>query len=229
MKKIIMLVALCLTALQPLMEAARGSGGGARRVGGGAGMGARRVGGVGRPAGAGVRSGAGRTGRPARAGGVNRGSLRGTRGARRNGHFRSNFAHYGNNWNHGWSHGWGWGGGWWGNNRWGRSWYPFWISTALIGGLYAGYYPYWGYGLGYPQEVIVPLAREGNWDEIIDLLTKRLNDLEEQLRNSEDLSQEQAAEMKEQVRRIQAHLDGITQQEKGGDVQTSRTQFEQAA
>lgn len=121
------------------------------------------------------------------------------------------YAHGGRGYGHGWGHGWyggrgfGWGWGWGAGFGFG-----FWIPTLLISSLYAGYYPYWGYGLGYGDQLVV-LAQNNDWDEIRALLEAKLNELNDALANKQELTQAQIDEIQQQINRIEAHLDGLTQ------------------
>lgn len=208
-----------------------GRGGGARsggaRVGGaragGARVGGARVGGA-RVGGArvgGARVGGARVGgaRVGGRGGWNRGWNRG--GLNRGGWgyggwgyggglgWGGNWRYGGGRWNRNWNHGFGWPGRNWNGYR-----YRYWIPAFYLASLYNNDYPYWGYRLGYGRR-LVTYAQNEDWETIVKLLTQRLNELEDKLENASNLSDAQVAEIQDQIKRIQIHLDGITAQQQG--------------
>lgn len=226
-RKILLLLVLCL-GLPHYCESRGGGGGrGGGGRGGSRGMGSRSMG----------SRGMGSRGRVASRSGARASQMRPASGARRSPGTRS-AAHRGSGRpagrtagrtagrSHGYGHhygrggrgyGHGWGHGWYGGSGFGWGWgwglgfgFGFWIPSLLISSLYAGYYPYWGYGLGYGNQLVV-LAQDNKWDEIRDMLEQKLNELNDQLANSQSLSQTQIDEIQQQINRIEAHLDGITQ------------------
>ena len=86
---------------------------------------------------------------------------------------------------------------------------------CIIEEYYECYYPYWGYGLGF-GDTLALLARENQWDSITNTLIERLNFLEDRVRNQDiraQLSPPQINDLVLHIKRLQAHLDGITQHE----------------
>lgn len=117
--------------------------------------------------------------------------------------------------------GWGWGLGWglfgaalllgWEGGWLGGYYYPYVLPQEYIDEYYEGDYPYWGYGLGYGEE-LVPLAQNGQWSDIETKLSSKLDDLMDQLaelQKDKVGNAQKISELEKQIIKVQLHLAAV--------------------
>ncbi len=89
--------------------------------------------------------------------------------------------------------------------------YSYVLPEGYIEQYYGGNYPYWGYGLGYGEKLVV-LAQEDKWEDIIQLLNTKKDELNAELQRLEQdptANRQRSIEIKDQLAKIQLHLDGL--------------------